>query len=284
MPLAPLPGRASANPCAPVPFSQTPVTPWAGLSIAPRVPADRAAPGLSLQARTGLCLGMFWWLEQAGWLNPNSWAVAAGQCPAQPKPSSQVGRADWRGRQGQHCLPGAPSSSPLLLDTEYFPWCWATTGFHSPFPMSLQPLQISLYFPIFFSGKIFFTVFFRWQQPPAQHAPPSLTAVIPEPRALSPPGVKSPRHPNTFPLCSHSSELLPGFPLPASQTAVVVSDLQASSRLGMPPQVTSSAAGTHQFSAVDTGHQLPLAHASAACRAAVLEAWQNKSCLSQRAH
>lgn len=100
-----------------------------------------------------------------------------------------------------------------------------------------------------------------------------------------PPGIKPPRDTNTFPPCSHSSQLLPGSAthlssarrmLPARQTAAEVTDLQASTRLGMPPEMTSTAAGACKFNAVDTGHQLAFAHTSAACRMAMLERWQKK--------
>lgn len=54
---------------------------------------------------------------------------------------------------------------------------------------------------------------------------PSLLS-IPEPRAISPPGNKSPRNPNTFPLCSHLSELLPGSATYLSSAWCVVPKLQ----------------------------------------------------------
>lgn len=125
---------------------------------------------------------------------------------------------------------------------------------------------------------------------PAQHAPSSLTAIISEHRAVSPPGIKSPRHPNTFPPCSHSSELLPGSAMHFPSACCMLPKLQwwwlicrLALGLGCHPRFPVLQQG-HKFSAADTGHQLILAHASAACRVAMLEAWQNQSCLSQRAH
>lgn len=59
--------------------------------------------------------------------------------------------------------------------------------------------------------------------------------------------------------------------LPTRHTSAEVTHLHSSTRPGVPSKTTSAAVGAPQFNSVDTGHQLVFAHASTACRVAVLE-------------
>lgn len=222
MPLAQLLSRASANPCTPMPLSQTPPEQAEHCSQSGPCRQQLLQPCLS-RPGIGLCLGTFQWLEQAGWFNLISWAVATGQCPAHPKPpTSEVGRANSTGWQGQHWW--LRLHPPLLA-------CWALRNQGTYFPGAGEPQDSIHLSPCHFTLSKFPSSLHCCFQPGGSshvhsmlHHPSLLS--IPEPRAVCPPGNKSPRNPNTFPLCSHLSELLPGSATYLSSAWCVVPKLQ----------------------------------------------------------
>lgn len=263
--LATAPVPPAQLPALPCPCPRAAVTPP---SRAEHRPAARSLPAAAAPASVPLRAGERALpghvpMAGAGKLVPAGLPGSSGRtAPSLPRAIEPRNRGCRLNRLAGPALP-ARGSIQLPLPTGH----WGTMGLDFsgageprgsiclPFPTSLQFIP-------------------AWQQqPPTHHA-------------------QTPRGANAFPPCSHSSELLPGSAthlssarraLPARPTAAEVIDLQASAGLGVPLETTSAAAGAREFNAIDTGHQPVFVHASAACRTAVLERWQNKQRLSQRA-
>lgn len=141
-----------------------------------------------------------------------------------PCSSQTTNLRSWKSKfnrlAGPALVAEAPPSSPHLLGTEGL-----------DFPGAGEPQDSIHLSPCHFALSKFPSSLHCCFQPGGSshvhsmlHHPSLLS--IPEPRAISPPGNKSPRNPNTFPLCSHLSELLPGSATYLSSAWYVVPKLQ----------------------------------------------------------